>query len=428
VINSGDTAFLLISAAFVWFMTPGLAFFYGGLVRKKNILAIMMQSFVSIGVVTVIWYTVGFSLVFGPDIHGLIGNLQYAFLNGVGFAPNPTYAPTVPFLVFFCFQLMFAIITPALITGAFADRVTFKSYLIFLIVWSFLVYIPAAHWIWGGGFLAKMGVVDFAGGLVVHETAGIAALTSVFVVGKRIIHPSEDLRPHNIPFVALGTAMLWFGWFGFNAGSALAANGVAAFAFANTNIAASVAMVAWFLLAWAIEKRPSFVAALTGAVAGLATITPAAGYVQPWGAILIGICATAFCYLAVAIKNKFKWDDALDVWGVHGVGGIVGTICLGLFASSAINGISGLWMGNYHQFLVQVFAVLLLGVYAFVVTYISLKVINVFTPVRVGEREEIEGLDLWLHGEAAYLLDGGMVMAVTAEADPLYASGDSRAV
>jgi Amt family ammonium transporter len=426
VVNSGDTAFVLISAALVLFMTPGLAFFYGGLVRKKNILAIMMQSFISIGIVTIIWFVVGFSLAFGPDVHGLIGNLQYAFLNGVGFSPNPAYGPTIPFLVFFCFQLMFAVITPALITGAFADRVTFKSYLVFLVVWSLLVYIPVAHWIWGGGFLAKMGVVDFAGGLVVHVSAGIAALASVFVVGKRIIHPGEDLRPHNIPFVALGTAMLWFGWFGFNSGSALAANGVAAFAFANTTIAASVAMVAWFLIAWAVEKRPSFVASMTGAVAGLATITPAAGYVQPWGAVLIGLFAAIICYLAITLKTRLKWDDALDVWGVHGVGGAVGTICLGLFASSAINGISGLWMGDYHQFLVQLFAVILVAVYAFVATYIALKVINVFTPVRVGEREEIEGLDVWLHGETAYLLDNQLVLAVEADTDPFL--GDNRAV
>jgi Amt family ammonium transporter len=267
--------------------------------------------------------------------------------------------------------------------------------------------------------------VDFAGGIVVHATAGIAALTSVFVVGKRIIHHDEDLRPHNIPFVALGTALLWFGWFGFNSGSALAANGVAAFAFANTNIAASVAMVAWFLIAWAVEKRPSFVAALTGAVAGLATVTPAAGYVQPWGAFLIGLFAAVACYLAVTLKNRFQWDDALDVWGVHGVGGIVGTLCLGLFASSAINGISGLWMGDYHQFLVQLYAVIVTVVYSFVVTYVSLKVINVFTPVRVEEREEIEGLDICLHGETAYLL-GELALVVTA--DRLQVSGGSRAV
>ncbi len=400
MINSGDTAFVLISAALVLLMTPGLAFFYGGLVRKKNILIIMMQSFIAMGIVTVIWFLFGFSLAFGHDVSGVIGNLQYAFLNGVGLTPNPAYGHTIPFLVFFCFQLMFAIITPALITGAFADRVTFKGYLVFLVVWSLVVYIPIAHWVWGGGFLARMGVVDFAGGLVVHLSAGIAALASALVVGKRIIHRDEDMGPNNIPYVALGTGLLWFGWFGFNSGSALAANGVAAFAFANTTIAASVAMVAWLLIAWAYEKRPNFVGALIGAVAGLATITPAAGFVEPWGAALIGLFAAVLCYVACTLVKR-KVDDALDVFGCHGVGGATGTICLGLFASSAVNGVSGLWMGDFHQFLVQLFAVILVAAYAFVVTYAALKVINVFTPVRIKEREETIGLDQSIFGEAA---------------------------
>jgi Amt family ammonium transporter len=400
MINPGDTAFVLICAALVLLMTPGLAFFYGGLVRKKNILTIMMQSFIAMGVVTVIWYLFGFSLAFGPDVSGVIGNLQYAFLNGVGLSPNPAYGHTIPFLVFFCFQLMFAIITPALITGAFADRVTFKGYLIFLVLWSLVVYIPIAHWVWGGGFLARMGVVDFAGGLVVHLSAGIAALASALVVGRRIIHPGEDLGPNNIPYVALGTGLLWFGWFGFNSGSALAANGVAAFAFANTTIAASVAMLAWLLIGWAYEKQPSFVGACIGAVAGLAAVTPAAGYVEPWGAALIGLFAAAFCY-AMCTLVKRKVDDALDVFGCHGIGGALGTICLGLFASSAVNGVSGLWMGNVHQFLVQLLAVILVAAYSFVVTYAVLKVISMFTPVRVKEREETDGLDRSIFGEAA---------------------------
>ena len=378
------------------------------------------------GIVTVIWFTVGFSLVFGPDVHGLIGNLKYAFLNGVGFNPNPSFGPTIPFLALFAFQLMFAIITPALITGAFADRVTFKGYLVFLVVWSLLIYIPIAHWLWGGGFLSKMGVVDFAGGLVVHLSAGIAALASVFVVGKRIIQPGEDMRPHNIPFVALGTGLLWFGWFGFNSGSALAANSVATFAFVNTNIAASVAMVAWFLIAWAYEKRPSIVAACTGAVAGLATVTPAAGFVQPWGAFLIGLLAAVICYPAVTLIKR-KWDDALDVTGVHGVGGATGTICVGLFAVSAVNGVSGLWAGDYHQFLVQLLGVVVIGIYAFAVTFIALKVINVFTPVRVSEREEIEGLDICLHGEVAYAPMGVLEQVGITEAEPLYALDSNRA-
>jgi Amt family ammonium transporter len=425
MINSGDTAFMMISAALVMFMTPGLAFFYGGMVRKKNILTMMMQSFIALGIVTVIWYLFGFSLIFGPDVHGLIGNLQYAFLNGVGTAPNQAYGPTIPFLVFFVFQLMFAIITPALMTGAFADRVSFKGYLALLVVWSIVVYIPIAHWIWGGGFLARMGVVDFAGGLVVHLSAGVGALASVLVLGKRITRKGEDLSPHNIPFIALGTAMLWFGWYGFNAGSALAANGVAAYAFVNSTIAAAIAMVAWLLIGWAYEKRPSFVGACIGAIVGLATITPAAGYVEPWGAAVIGLIAAIVSY-TMCILIKRKVDDALDVFGCHGMGGLVGTLCLGLFASSAVNGVSGLWMGNVHQFLVQLFAVVLVGVYAFVVTYAALKVINLFTPVRVKEQDEIEGLDASLHGEVAYLLSSALEMGKAEKS--LYGKTGERAV
>ncbi|WP_407312690.1 ammonium transporter [Desulfosporosinus sp. SB140] len=402
MINSGDTAFVLISAALVCLMTPGLAFFYGGLVRKKNVLTIMIQSFISMGIVTAIWVLGGFSLAFGKDIHGLIGNLQYFGLQGVGMSPNPAYGPTIPFLVFFIYQEMFAIITPALITGAFADRVNFKSYLKFLVLWSILVYIPLAHWIWGGGFLAKMGVVDFAGGIVVHVSAGIAALASVFFVGKRVIVPGEKSAPHNIAFVALGTGLLWFGWFGFNGGSALAANGVAATAFVNTDIAGSMAMITWLLISWAHEKKPTMVGVLTGAVAGLATITPAAGYVRPWAAIIIGILSSIVCYIAVQVRIKLDWDDALDVWGVHGVGGILGSILVGIFAVSAVNGTSGLIQGNVHQFLVQLFGVVFTGVYAFVVTYLILKVINIFDSVRVPESVEIQGLDTAIHGEVAY--------------------------
>jgi ammonium transporter, Amt family len=402
MINTGDTAFVLISAALVCLMTPGLAFFYGGLVRKKNVLTIMIQSFISMGIVTAIWVLGGFSLAFGKDIHGLIGNLQYFGLQGVGMSPNPAYGPTIPFLVFFIYQEMFAIITPALITGAFADRVNFKSYLKFLVLWSVLVYIPLAHWIWGGGFLAKMGVVDFAGGIVVHVSAGIAALASVFFVGKRVIIPGENSAPHNIAFVALGTGLLWFGWFGFNGGSALAANGIAATSFVNTDIAGSMAMITWLLISWIHEKKPTMVGVLTGAVAGLATITPAAGYVRPWAAVIIGILSSIVCYTAVQVRIRLDWDDALDVWGVHGVGGILGSILVGVFAVSAVNGTSGLIQGNVHQFLIQVFGVVFTGVYAFGVTYAILKVINIFESVRVPETMEIEGLDTTIHGEVAY--------------------------
>lgn len=403
-INAGDTAFVLISAALVCLMTPGLAFFYGGLVRKKNVLAIMMQSFISMGVVTAIWFFGGFSLAFGKDVAGVIGNMQFFALNGVGMAPNPSYGATIPFLTFFSYQQMFAIITPALITGAFADRVNFKSYLKFLVVWSILVYAPLCHWIWGGGFLQKLGVVDFAGGIVVHVSAGIAALVTVFFVGKRKLLPGESLAPHNIAFVALGTGLLWFGWFGFNGGSALAANNIAAVAFINTDIAGSVAMITWLAISWIREKKPSMVGALTGAVAGLATITPCAGFVTPLSAVVIGFLAAVVCYLAVQLRIKLDWDDALDVWGVHGVGGILGSILVGVFASSSVNGISGLLEGNVHQFNIQVFAVVLTVIYTFVITYAILKVLNKFSPVRVSVEEEAKGLDEALHGENAYEL------------------------
>lgn len=401
-INSGDTALVLISATLVFIMTPGLAFFYGGLVRRKNVLTIMMQSFVSMGIVTVIWVFGGFSLAFGKDVGGIIGNFQYFGLHEVGMAPNPSYGPTIPFLAFFLFQEMFAIITPALITGAFADRVSFKSYLIFLVAWSLLIYIPVCHWIWGGGFLAQLGVVDFAGGIVVHVTAGVAALASVVFIGKRKMLPGENTEPHNIAFVALGTGLLWFGWFGFNGGSALAANGVAGYAFVNTDIAGSVAMIVWLLISWIREKKPSMVGALTGAVAGLATVTPAAGYIHPWAAVVIGAASGSICYGAVLLRAKFALDDALDVFGCHGVGGILGSILVGVFASSAINGVNGAFYGNVHQLVVQIIGVSLTIIYTFAVTFGLLKIINIFEPVRVSEEAELQGLDKSILDEAAY--------------------------
>ncbi|MBI5537323.1 MAG: ammonium transporter [Deltaproteobacteria bacterium] len=408
-INSGDTAFVLIAGALVAFMTPGLAFFYGGLVRRKNVLAIMMQSFIAMGVVTAVWVLGGFSLAFGPTVGGVIGNMDFALLKHVGIAPNPDYGPTIPFLTFFGYQEMFAIITPALITGAFADRVNFKAYLFFLVAWSLLIYCPFAHWVWGAnGFMHKWGLVDFAGGIVVHVSAGVAALASVFFVGKRQIKKGENVAPHNITFVALGTGLLWFGWFGFNAGSALAANGIAATAFVNTDIAGSTAMITWLFVAWHKEKKPSMVGALTGAVAGLATITPCAGYVEPWAAALIGVLTSLICYGAVQFRMKKDWDDALDVWGVHGVGGIFGTICVGIFASKTANpdGVNGLLRGDTHQFLVQVGGVAICTIYAFVVTMVILKVISMFMPVRVPPEAEEKGLDAAVHGESAYELGG----------------------
>jgi Amt family ammonium transporter len=401
-INAGDTALVLISAALVLLMTPGLAFFYGGLVRHKNVLTIMMQSFISMGVVTVLWVLVGFSLAYSGDVGGVIGDLRNAGLAGVGVTPSHTYAPTVPFLAFFLFQVMFAIITPALISGAFADRVSFKAYLVFLVLWSLLVYIPFVHWIWGGGFLAQWGVKDFAGGIVVHLSAGMAALASVFVVGKRRVTADEKLLPHNVPFVALGAGLLWFGWFGFNGGSALAANGVAAVAFVNTNSAAAAGMVAWLALTWWRENRPSVTGAMTGAVAGLATVTPAAGYVPPWAAVVIGVLAAVFCYTAIQFRVRRDWDDALDVWGVHGVGGALGTILTGVFAFAAINGVNGLFAGNARQLGIQTLGVAIAAVYAFAVTFGILKLIDRFVPVRVSEAVEARGLDEVLHGEPAY--------------------------
>jgi Amt family ammonium transporter len=383
-------------------MTPGLAFFYGGLVRRKNVLSIMMQSFMSMGIVTIIWVFGGFSLAFGKDLGGIIGDLRYFALSGVGF--NPINGQIIPALAFFVYQEMFAVITPALITGAFADRVNFKSYLIFLVFWSVIIYIPLAHWVWGGGFLAKMGVVDFAGGTVVHISAGFAALASVFIVGKRKLLPNEKTQPHNITYVALGTGLLWFGWFGFNGGSALAANGIASIAFVNTDVAGSMAMITWLFISWIHEGKPSMTGALTGSVAGLATITPAAGFVQPWAAAIIGVLAAFTCYSAIQMRMKWGWDDALDVWACHGVGGLLGTILTGVFAMAAVNGVSGLIEGNVRQFGVQVLAGFGTAAFAFGVTWLILKIMNYFSPVRVPEVVEVSGLDEGQFGEQAYTL------------------------
>ena len=405
-IDTGATALVLVSAALVMLMTPGLAFFYGGLVRRKNVLTIMMQSFVSMGIVTTIWVFGGFSLMYGKDIGGFIGNpFQYFGLKGVIGATLalPGSTQVMPLMAYFVFQEMFAIITPALITGAFADRVSFNSYLIFLVLWSILVYTPMAHWTWGGGFLAQMGFADFAGGIVVHTSAGFAALASVLVIGKRNLKEGESTEPHNVTYVALGTALLWFGWFGFNGGSALGANGLAAIAWVNTDVAASLAMITWMIIDWSRNGTPSMVGALTGAVAGLVTITPAAGFVQPWAAAVIGILCAFVCYGAVMLCGKIGWDDALDVWGVHGVGGALGTILAGVFAAAAVNKVGGLVDGNVHQFLIQLFGAVIAIAYTFALTFIILKVVNLVTSVRVPERIEVAGLDKGLFGEEAYV-------------------------
>ena len=407
-IDTGNTAFMLLCASLVMLMTPGLAFFYGGLVGRKNVLAIMIQSFVSMGWTTVLWWAFGFSLCFsgdlksGSDWAGIVGNLDWAFLRGVTLDMPSPINPTIPMIVFCAYQMMFAIITPALITGAFANRVTFKAYMLFLTAWLILVYFPFVHMIWGGGILASWGVLDFAGGIVVHNIAGLAALASVLYVGKRKI---LDRGPHSIPLVALGTGLLWFGWYGFNAGSEFSVNSVTAVAFLNTDIAASFAAIAWLCVDWMTTRKPKFLGLLTGAVAGLATITPAAGYVSPANAALIGLIAGLVCFYAVALKNRLGWDDALDVWGVHGVGGFIGILMCGVFATTVFNpaGVDGLLRGNSHFFLVECVAVLLSSVWAFVFTYGMLWLIDRITPVKVDEAGESAGLDMALHGESAYL-------------------------
>jgi Amt family ammonium transporter len=399
-LDTGNTGFMLLCSSLVMLMTPGLAFFYGGLVGRKNVLAIMMQSFVSLAWTTVLWWACGFSLCFsgsGP----IIGDMHMAFLRHVNLdTPSPN--DTIPMVVFCAYQMMFAIITPALITGAFANRVTFKAYFLFLTGWLLLVYFPFVHMIWGGGILQKWGVLDFAGGIVVHNIAGMAALASVLYVGRRRKLIAE---PHSIPLVALGTGLLWFGWYGFNAGSEFRVDGTTAVAFLNTDLAASFAAVVWLGLDWMLSRKPKFVGLLTGAVAGLATVTPAAGYVSPTTAVLIGVISGVVCYYAVALKNKVGLDDALDVWGVHGVGGALGIVLLGLFATKAFNPASttGLFAGNSAFFVKQCAAVLLSSAWAFGFTYAMLWLINRVTPVRVSAVEEETGLDEALHGESAYL-------------------------
>jgi len=404
--DTGSTGFMLIATSLVMLMTPGLAFFYGGLVGRKNVLAIMIQSFVSLGWTTVIWFAFGYSLCFSGGQGAVIGDLNMAFLAGTDLNSIYTGNNQIPLYVFCLYQMMFAIITPALITGAFANRIKFPAYMIFLTVWLIFVYFPLVHMVWGGGLLAQWGVLDFAGGIVVHASAGMAALASVFYVGKRNI---AERGPHSIPLVALGTGLLWFGWYGFNAGSELQVDAITGLAFLNTDVAASFAAVTWLILAWTLEKKPKFLGLLTGAVAGLATITPAAGFITVQYAALIGIIAGIVCYFAVALKNKMKWDDALDVWGVHGVGGSLGVILLGLFATSSVNPMvttNGLLMGGgFDFFWKQLISVLGVCVYAFIFSYVMLWLINFITPVKETKEEEEMGLDNSLHGEIAYEQD-----------------------
>lgn len=401
VMDTGSTGFMLLATSLVMLMTPALAMFYGGLATKRNILAIMIQSFVSLGWTTVLWVIFGYSLCFSGGDGGIIGNFDKAFLAGIGMDTLWAGNGKIPEFVFIAYQMMFAIITPALITGAFVNRVSFKAYFIFLTVWQIFVYYPFVHMIWGGGLLAHWGVLDFAGGIVVHATAGFAALAAVFYVGARV---DKNSTPNSIPLVAIGSGLLWFGWYGFNAGSEVQVDNVTSLAFLNTDIAASFATVAWLVVEWIRERKPKFVGLLTGSIAGLATITPCAGFVPLWASPLIGIAAGLVCYLAVQFKNKMKWDDALDVWGVHGMGGVLGTILLGVFASKAVNtaGADGLLFGSSSFLLKQIVAVVGASAYAFGFTYLMLIIINLITPVRVSEEEELAGLDHSLHGEKAY--------------------------
>jgi Amt family ammonium transporter len=407
MVNTGDTAWVLASAALVMLMTPGLALFYGGMVRRKNALGTVMQSFIIIGLISVQWVLWGYTLAFGPDWHGIVGRLDWLGLNGVGLEPNPAYAPTIPHQAFMVFQAMFAIITPALITGAFAERMRFGTFLVFILAWATLVYDPIAHWVWGaGGWLKNLGALDFAGGTVVHISSGVAALAAALVMGRRLGYGREPMEPHNIPFVLLGAGLLWFGWFGFNAGSAVSSGSLSTSAFVATNTSAAMAALAWMFMSWSFEGHPSALGAASGAVVGLAAITPASGFVTPLAAIIIGAGAGVFCFLAVRFRSKVNVDDSLDVWACHGVGSTWGVLATGLFATVAVNaaGANGLFYGNPRQLLIQLLAVAVVWAYAFLATWVILKILSATMGLRVKAGEEIAGLDLSQHGEEAYRL------------------------
>jgi ammonium transporter, Amt family len=407
-INAADTAWLLISTALVLLMTPALGFFYGGLVRRKNVLSTIMHSFFTLALVSIVWVLWGYSLAFSKDVGGgLIGGLDWLALNNVGVAPNPDYAGNIPHLLFMMFQLTFAAITPALITGAFAERKRFKAFVLFIVLWSTFVYSPLAHWVWGvGGWIRGLGALDFAGGTVVHISSGVAALVCAIVIGRRTGFGSEKYEPHDVTKTVLGAALLWFGWFGFNAGSALAANEIAVLAFVNTSIAAAMAALSWVTAGWIHKKQPSVLGAAAGAVAGLVAITPAAGFVDTRSAILIGFVAGVACYAAVGLKEVLKVDDALDVFAVHGVGGIWGALATGIFTSKAVNsaGQDGVIAGNFGQLGVQLIAVVAAAAFSGVMTFIILMIVKAVVPLRVADKEEEMGLDTTQHGEPAYTL------------------------
>ncbi|MDA8442206.1 MAG: ammonium transporter [Peptococcaceae bacterium] len=419
-IDTGDTTFVLISTALVMLMTPGLALFYGGMVHKKNVLSTIMQSFIILGIISLQWVLFGYSLAFGPDHAHLIGSLSWLGLNGVGQLPDPNYAATVPALAFMAFQMMFAIITPALITGSVAERMRFPAFLLFTILWATLIYDPLAHWVWGvGGFLRNLGALDFAGGTVVHISSGVSGLVAAIVLGKR--KGREAMAPHQIPMTIIGAGLLWFGWFGFNAGSALGANGLAALALVNTNTSAAAGALGWVAVEWLLHGKPTVLGAASGAVAGLVAITPAAGFVPIITAIPIGLVGGAVCYFAVSIlKAKLGYDDALDAFGCHGIGGIWGALATGIFASKAVNpgGNNGLLFGNPHQLLVQAISVAVTIAFAAVGSFIILKVVGLVAKLRTSPEEEDTGLDLSIHGEQAYndLMSSGFPIGLMHEA------------
>jgi ammonium transporter, Amt family len=404
-VDPGDTAWVLASAALVMLMTPALGLFYGGMVRQKNVLATIMHSFFLIALISVQWMIFGYSIAFGPDRGGLIGSLSWVGLRGVGLTPNHDYAATIPHQAFMVYQAMFAVITPALISGAFAERIKFRSYVIFTLLWSTLVYCPVAHWVWApGGWLRSMGVLDFAGGIVVHISSGIAALACAILIGRRQGFGRDDFMPHNVTMTVLGAGLLWFGWFGFNAGSALGAGGLATSAFVATNAAAATGTLSWALIESFHRGKPTALGAATGAVAGLAAVTPGSGFVGPMAAMVIGTVASGICYCAILMKNKFSYDDSLDVFGVHGVGGVWGVLAVGLFASKLVNpaGNNGLFFGNPALFGKQLIAVAAVGGYSFIVTAILFKLIGAVSPMRVSKDDEDLGLDLTQHGEFGY--------------------------
>jgi len=410
-IDRGDTAWMLTSSALVLMMTaPGLALFYAGMVRQKNALATLMQSFIIMALISVQWVLWGYSLAFGPDKGGIIGGLEWIGLRGVGAEPFEAYAKTIPHQVFMLFQMMFAIITPALITGAFAERKKFSAFILFVLIWATIVYDPLAHWVWGdGGWLKKMGALDFAGGTVVHISSGVSALVCALMIGRRRGYGHQPMQPHNLPMTVMGAALLWFGWFGFNAGSALEANGLAASAFLATNTAAATAALGWMFTEWMTRGKPTVLGAASGAVAGLVAITPASGFVGPVSALMIGGLAGVFCYSACNLKSRLGYDDSLDVVGVHGVGGTWGALATGLWASKAINpdGADGLFFGNPGQLWTQIVAVFATYALAAVMTAVVLKVVDAIVGLRVPEEDEVVGLDLSQHSETAYVLGGG---------------------